>query len=205
MKQGYIGVDEAGRGAWAGPVVAACVFWSGRCPIRGILQDSKQMSPSEREQTYDTILELAKKKKLFFAVGIILNEIIDTVGIREANRLAMLHALQEIQKTEYKIQNDGIRLMIDGRDNYQFDIPDLPKPEYVIRGDSKIKQIMAASIIAKVTRDRMMREYDLAFSGYGFAQHKGYGTPGHQKALQKLGICKIHRKSYKPIRELSQK
>jgi ribonuclease HII len=76
----------------------------------------------------------------------------------------MLHALQEIQKTEYKIQNDGIRLMIDGRDNYQFDIPDLPKPEYVIRGDSKIKQIMAASIIAKVTRDRMMREYDLAFS-----------------------------------------
>lgn len=119
------------------------------------------------------------------------------MGIREANRLAMLHALQEIQNTEYKIQSEGIRLLVDGRDNYQFNIPDLPKPEYIVRGDSKIKQIMAASIIAKVTRDTLMKDFEKQFPGYGFAQHKGYGTELHQQALQKLGVTEIHRRSYK--------
>jgi len=130
--------------------------------------------------------------------------VIDSCGIREANRRAMLHALQEVQNTEYKIQNEGICLMIDGRDNYQFDIPDLPKPEYIIRGDSKIKQIMAASILAKVTRDNLMRDSEKQFPGYGFAQHKGYGTVLHQKSLQRLGVAEIHRKSYKPIQFLYQ-
>lgn len=201
-------VDEAGRGAWAWPVVAACVFWSWRCPIRGILNDSKKLSTHERERAYQELIHLAKKWKLFFGVGIIANTIIDSFGIREANRLAMQIALREIQNTEYIClggQNEGICLMIDGRDNYKFDILWLPTPEYIVRGDSKIKQIMAASIIAKVTRDNLMRDFEKQFPWYGFAQHKGYGTQLHQETLQKLGICGIHRISYKPIQLLNQK
>jgi len=116
----------------------------------------------------------------------------------------MLQSLQGIQSTKYKIHNEGIRLLIDGRDNYQFDIPDFPKPEYIVRGDSKIKQIMAASILAKVTRDHIMQDFENQFSGYGFARHKGYGTQLHQMELTKLGVCEIHRKSYKPISALLQ-
>jgi ribonuclease HII len=198
-----IGVDEAGRGAWAGPVVAACVAWAGKCPLRWVaLGDSKKLSPTERETTFEEIQRLQELGKIWVWVGISSHEIIDQVGIREANRLAMEGALQEIQKTKYKRQNDGFFLKIDGRDNYTFDIPDLPKPEYIVRGDSKIKQIMAASIVAKVTRDRLMVEYAWEYPGYGFDQHKWYGTALHQKALQKLGVCGIHRRSYRPIQEM---
>jgi ribonuclease HII len=147
--------------------------------------------------------------------------VIDSCGIREANRLAMLQSLQEIQSTKYpvlrssknwewittkdeKIQNEGIRLLIDGRDKYQFDIVWLPLPEYIVRGDSKIKQIMAASILAKVTRDTLMQDFEKQFPGYWFAQHKGYGTQLHQETLQKLGVSEIHRRSYKPIQFLNQ-
>lgn len=98
------------------------------------------------------------------------------------------------------MNNGGISLKIDGRDNYVFDIPGLPEPEYIVRGDSKIKQIMAASILAKVTRDRIMTDYENTFPGYGFARHKGYGTAIHQGALGEMGTCEIHRKSYKPIK-----
>lgn len=96
--------------------------------------------------------------------------------------------------------NNGEFLLVDGRDNYAFDIPELPAPEYIVRGDSLIPQIMAASILAKVIRDRLMVECDVLFPGYGFARHKGYGTAIHQQALQELGVCKIHRKSYQPIK-----
>lgn len=98
------------------------------------------------------------------------------------------------------MNNAGLSLLIDGRDNYSFDIPDLPVPEYIVRGDSLIPQIMAASILAKVTRDRLMIENEILFPGYGFARHKGYGTAIHQQALGELGICEIHRKSYQPIK-----
>lgn len=199
MKSQILWVDEAGRWAWAWPVVAACVFWNWRCPIRSTLWDSKKISPTEREKTYQEIVKLATQWKLFYGVWIISNTVIDSAGIREANRLAMLQSLQKIQNTEYKIQNDGIRLMIDGRDNYQFDLSDLPEPEYIVRGDSKIKQIMAASIVAKVTRDNLMRDFEEQFPEYGFAQHKGYGTQLHQKTLQDFGVSEIHRRSYKPI------
>jgi ribonuclease HII len=195
-----IGVDEAGRGAWAGPAVAACVLWQGKNPIRWILRDSKKMSPKEREKTYEEILLLVHKWKLIYGIGIIDNAIIDTLGIREANRLAMQEALNQIQNTKYKRQKQDLFLFIDGRDNYSFDIIDLPKPEYIVRGDSKIQQIMAASIVAKVTRDRLMIDLENTFPWYGFARHKGYGTQTHQSALQKIGITKIHRKSYKPIK-----
>ena len=195
-----IGVDEAGRGAWAGPVVAACVLWSGRNPLKNILRDSKKMTQNDREKTYSEILQLAKVGKLQFGVGIIDNGIIDQVGIREANRLAMREALRKMTHDQWIMNNGGTTLLIDGRDNYSFDIPDLPTPEYIVRGDSKIKQIMAASILAKVTRDRIMIDYENTFPGYGFERHKGYGTAIHQQALWELGICEIHRKSYQPIK-----
>lgn len=187
-----IWVDEAGRGAWAGPVVAACVAWKGGNPIKKLLRDSKQMKSKTREVTYEEILELSKKWKLRYGIGIISNAVIDKVGIREANRLAMNEALQ-------KMNNDGF-LLIDGRDNYVFDIPSLPEPEYIVRGDSIVPQIMAASILAKVTRDRIMAEYGTLFPAYGFARHKGYGTAIHDQALKRLGACEIHRTSYKPIK-----
>lgn len=191
--QNVIGVDEAGRGAWAGPVVAACVLWSGKNPIKSILRDSKKMTEKEREKTHNEILSLAQAWKLSYWIGIVSHVIIDTVGIREANRLAMEEALSKIKK-------EGIHLLIDGRDNYSFDICDLPTPEYIVRGDSKVKQIMAASILAKVTRDRIMQEYEPLFPGYWFEKHKGYGTKKHQQALITLGVIEIHRKSYAPIK-----
>ncbi len=151
------------------------------------------MTQNDREITYAEILQLEKVGKMEFGIGVIDNSVIDQVGIREANRLAMREALDQVK-------NGGISLKIDGRDNYVFDIPGLPEPEYIVRGDSKIKQIMAASILAKVTRDRIMVDYEKHFPGYGFARHKGYGTAIHQQALWELGICEIHRKSYQPIK-----
>ena len=189
-----LGVDEAGRGAWAGPVVAACVVWNGKNPLKNILRDSKKMNAQMRDVTYEEILQLAEKWKLSYGVGIIPNTIIDTVGIREANRLAMSEALSQVQN------NNTYRLLIDGRDNYIFDIVDLPQPEYIIRGDDIVPQIMAASIVAKVTRDRLMVEYEITLPWYWFEKHKGYGTSLHQKALKKLWVSHIHRKSYAPIK-----
>lgn len=195
-----IGVDEAGRGSWAGPVVAACVLWSGKNPVKNTLQDSKKMTEKDRAVTYDEIVMLAEQWQLAYWVGIISHEIIDIVGIREANRLAMQEALTQIQSTKYKVQNGWFLLKIDGRDNYSFDISWLPEPEYIVRGDSKIKQIMAASILAKVTRDKIMREYASDFPGYGFENHKWYGTYFHQEAIKQKWTTNIHRKSYKPIK-----
>ncbi|MBP7806086.1 ribonuclease HII [Candidatus Gracilibacteria bacterium] len=194
-----IGVDEAGRGAWAGPVVAACVLWQGKNPIRGILRDSKKMTPKDREKTYQEILHGADSGKLVYGIGIISNDIIDSVGIREANRLAMQEALYKIQSV--KINHDAL-ILIDGRDNYLFDVPDLPRPKYIVRGDSLVPQIMAASVMAKVTRDRLLIEYEDVYPGYGFLQHKGYGTQIHQKALKKLGVSELHRRTYRPIAEI---
>ena len=194
-----IGVDEAGRGAWAGPVVAACVLWQGKNPIRWILRDSKKMTPKDREKTYQEILHGADSWKLVYGIGIISNDIIDSVGIREANRLAMQEALYKIQSV--KINHDAL-ILIDGRDNYLFDVPDLPRPKYIVRGDSLVPQIMAASVMAKVTRDRLLIEYEDVYPGYGFLQHKGYGTQIHQKALKKLGVSELHRRTYRPIAEI---
>ncbi len=97
------------------------------------------------------------------------------------------------------MKNEGVYLLIDGRDNYSFNIPGLPQPEYIVRGDSIVPQIMAASVLAKVTRDQLMIDSENMFPGYGFARHKGYGTQIHQVSLKKLGICEIHRKTYRPI------
>lgn len=195
-----IGVDEAGRGAWAGPVVAACVLWGGKNPVKNTLRDSKKMTERERAVTYDEIVMLAEQWQLAYWVGVVSHEIIDTVGIREANRLAMQEALWNIEKETLKKKKKNMFLLVDGRDNYSFDIPWLSEPEYIVRGDSKVKQIMAASILAKVTRDRIMTEYASDFPSYGFETHKWYGTHFHQEAIKHRGIASIHRKSYKPIK-----
>jgi ribonuclease HII len=196
-----LGVDEAWRGAWAGPVVATCVAWQGKNPIWWVLRDSKKMSPSQREKTYEEILELAKNWKLFYGIGIIENTMIDEVGIREANRRAMEMALQEMQKTKYKVLKGWFFLLfIDWRDNYTFDISDLPQPEYIVRWDAKIKQIMAASILAKVTRDHLMTQYSGKFPEYHWNKNKWYGTKDHQHALEKIWVSVLHRKSYQPIK-----
>lgn len=197
-----IGVDEAGRGAWAGPVVAACVIWSGKNPIKWILRDSKKMTEKDREKTYEEIISLAAQGKILYWVGIIENTVIDEVWIREANRRAMEGALRMINTEKIKENKGGIFLLIDGRDNYVFDAPGLPEPEYIVRGDSRVKQIMAASVLAKVTRDRIMIEYEKTFPGYGFDKHKWYGTGVHQEALKNLWVSQIHRKSYAPIKNL---
>lgn len=238
-----MGVDEAGRGAWAGPVVAACVAWIGRNPVKNILKDSKKMTAKERKKTYEEIIQLGEKWKLVYWIGIVPNTVIDEVGIREANRRAMEIALRaiineeknsvipesrnaskaaweisgiqannllqsEAEKTKGSIsdldsgfrRNDGnCLLLIDGRDNYSFDIPDLPQPEYIVRGDSKVRHIMAGSILAKVTRDRLMIEYGIIFPWYSFEKHKWYGTEAHQIAIDEIGVCEIHRTSFKPL------
>lgn len=157
------------------------------------------MTPKDREKTYQEILHGADSWKLVYGIGIISNDIIDSVGIREANRLAMQEALYKIQSV--KINHDAL-ILIDGRDNYLFDVPDLPRPKYIVRGDSLVPQIMAASVMAKVTRDRLLIEYEDVYPGYGFLQHKGYGTQIHQKALKKLGVSELHRRTYRPIAEI---
>ncbi len=150
------------------------------------------MTEKDRNKTHDEIVRLSQKNKLSYGIGIIDSSIIDSVWIREANRRAMEAAL-------LALENEAKYLLIDGRDNYSFYI-DLPEPEYIVRGDSKVKQIMAASILAKVTRDHIMIQYEEKFPWYGFQKHKWYGTEMHQKALKKLGVSEIHRKSYRPIK-----
>ncbi len=144
-------------------------------------------------------MTLAWEKKIYYGIWIIGNDVIDNVGIREANRRAMLDALIQMTNYEWQITNEEKKLLIDGRDNYVFNISGLPEPEYIVRGDTLVPQIMAASILAKVTRDHLMMDYEVSFPGYGFSKHKGYGTSLHQKSLCFQGVCPIHRKSYRPI------
>lgn len=196
-----IGVDEAGRGAWAGPVVAgACVFIGRKPKFYRELNDSKKLSPQKREWLFEEIISAAKWWKIIYGVGIIDSTIIDRVGIREANRLAMEQAMKQIFT---QIPLDQIwKIQIDGRDNYQFRDINPETIEYIVRWDSFIKKIQAASIIAKVTRDRAMREYAEQFIDYGFEQHKGYGTRLHAHSLEVHWPIPIHRTSYAPIKNL---
>ncbi len=178
-----VGVDEAGRGALAGPVVAgACVLIpKKRYPVT--IGDSKQMTPEEREHSYLWITG-----HCMYGVGIVPAHVIDEIGILAANEIAMQQAVKEISR-----QCSDLYLLIDGRDKFWFDHPH----SSIVRGDSKEKCIGAASIIAKVTRDRLMAgEIHAAHPEYGFAEHKGYGTPEHFGTLQKYGPCTFHRKTF---------
>ena len=184
FEKGYnliAGIDEAGRGPLAGPVVAAAVILPKGCLIEGV-NDSKKLSEKKREKLYDDIIENA----IAWGVGIKDNNVIDEINILEATRLAMHEAIENLQvKPDF--------MFIDAEKKVDTDkIPYLP----IIKGDALSISIAAASIIAKVTRDRMMREYDEIYPQYGFSGHKGYGTAKHIAAIKEYGPCILHRKSF---------
>lgn len=189
MGAGYsriAGTDEVGAGCLAGPVFAAAVILpiDSRIPL---IRDSKLLSEKQRREVVGRI----KAKAAAWAVGMASVEEIDTINIRQAGALAMRRAVESL-----KIAPDFI--LVDG-----FEIQGFPCPQKrIVKGDRFVKTIAAASIIAKVARDRLMARYEDEFPGYGFAQHKGYGTKTHQEALRRLGPCPIHRRSYGPVRVL---
>lgn len=182
-EKGYLcigGIDEAGRGPLAGPVVAAVVVFKPNTKIEGI-NDSKKLSEAKREELFDII----KEQALDYGIGIVNNEEIDEFNILNATYMAMKKALNCLEKTPDYLLIDAAT--IPGIDTTQ-------KP--IIKGDSKSISIAAASILAKVTRDNIMYHYEDVYSGYGFKSHKGYGTKEHYEAIEKQGICPIHRKSF---------
>lgn len=188
-KEGYqaiAGIDEVGRGPLAGPVVAACVILPQHCKIKG-LNDSKKIPKSKHETIYQAVKEKA------LAIGIIGNQLIDEVNIYEATKLAILEAIKQLEGQ--LTQPDY--LLIDAM-TLDIDIPQ----QSIIKGDATSLSIAAASIVAKVTRDQMMANYDSIFPGYGFAKNAGYGTKEHLDGLRTHGITPIHRKSFEPIKSM---
>jgi ribonuclease HII len=174
------GIDEAGRGPLAGPVVAAAVILPVDCEILYI-NDSKKLSQARREELYPLIMEQA----VSVGVGIESPEVIDEINILQATYRAMRQAVSQLNPKPEILLNDAVK------------IPELPyEQKAIIHGDACCYSIAAASIIAKVTRDRMMCEYDKLYPEYGFATHKGYGSKAHIQALQEFGPCPIHRKSF---------
>lgn len=188
MEAGYrviAGADEAGCGAWAGPVYAAAVILPLNSRLK-LIRDSKLLSRKQRELLLDKITEKAD-----WAVGTASVEEIDQLNIRQAAFLATKRAVGQLQERAEILLSDG------------FEIPGLSIPcRKVVRGDKQVKSIAAASIIAKVLRDRYMQEQHEKFPEYGFDTHVGYGTKKHQQALKKHGICAIHRKSFAPIKAI---
>lgn len=190
--QGYriiAGVDEVGRGALMGPVVAAAVILPDnlRASWKERVRDSKQLCMVEREYLYGYIMERA----VSVGIGMSSNEIIDTVGIAEATRLAMAAAVVQLEpEPEY--------LLIDFVCLTEVNMPQ----KGIVNGDCLCFSIACASIIAKVTRDRMVVEMDREYPGYGFAGHKGYGTREHLESLRRYGPCPLHRRSFRPVREM---
>lgn len=182
------GVDEAGRGCWAGPVVAAAVILPvGWCPPR--LNDSKKLSGKVREQLYQEIHTSA----LYWGACAVSAPEIDRLNILQATLRAMARSVGKLSRRPDLVLVDGLQ------------IPAISVPcEAVVKGDGTSAAIAAASIVAKVLRDRVMTAWDRRYPGYGFAAHKGYGAQEHQRALRDLGPCLLHRFSYRPIAELDQ-
>ena len=174
------GIDEVGRGPLAGPVVAGAVILPKDCDILYI-NDSKQLSEKKREELYDIIME----KAVGVAVGYASVERIDEINILQATFEAMREAISKLPVSPDILLNDAVTIP-------QVTIPQVP----IIKGDAKSISIGAASIIAKVTRDRLMVEYDSVFPEYGFASNKGYGSAAHIEAIKKIGPCPIHRRTF---------
>ena len=180
------GVDEAGRGPLAGPVVAAAVILDDLNPISG-LADSKKLTPLRREQLFDEI----RAKALCCSIAQASVEEIDQFNILQATLLAMRRAVEGLRLKPTKVLVDGNRLPV-------LDV----LAEAIVRGDSLVPAISAASILAKVHRDRWCVEYHQQFPQYGFATHKGYGTAEHMAALREHGACPQHRKTFAPVAEV---
>ncbi len=190
--QGYeliAGIDEAGRGALAGPVVASAVILPclTNLPWFALVRDSKELNSSKRESLFDLIT----KEALAVGIGIVPPQVIDSINIFKATKLAMLQAVEKLRKQPNFLLIDRLGLS-------QCPIPQ----RGITRGDKTCLSIACASIVAKVTRDRLMEEFDQLYPGYGFAQHKGYGTKRHISCLQMLGPSPIHRLYFAPVRNI---
>ena len=182
------GIDEVGRGPLAGPVVAAAVILPKNSKIKG-LNDSKKISKKNHETIYQEVL----KQAVAIGIGIKDNQVIDEVNIYEATKLAMIEAVGNLKITPQHLLIDAMKL-------------DLQIPQTsIIKGDANSLSIAAASIVAKVTRDRMMTDYDLTYPGYDFAHNAGYGTQHHLEGLKRRGITPIHRKTFEPIKSMIEK
>ncbi|MBI5733755.1 MAG: ribonuclease HII [Candidatus Kerfeldbacteria bacterium] len=185
------GVDEAGRGAWAGPLVVGAVlltanFYKQLPAWVALVNDSKKLTPRRRQQLFVKI-----KTTLVWSVGLVASREIDKIGIGEANRLGVIRAVNNLKnKPDYIVSDYVAKLPVT--------INHVPTRN-ITHGDAKFIIVALASIVAKVYRDELVTQYDKKYPGYGFAKHKGYGTKQHIKALQELGVCKIHRRSYRPI------
>ena len=181
------GVDEVGRGPLAGPVVAAAVILPKACKIPG-LNDSKKIPKSKHKEIYEAVLQNA----IAIGIGIKDNQVIDQVNIYEATKLAMREAIGQLEPQPQHLLIDAMRL-------------DLPISQTsIIKGDANSLSIAAASIVAKVTRDQMMEEFDRKYPGYDFAQNAGYGTAKHLAGLDQLGVTPIHRRSFEPIKSMCE-
>ena len=181
------GVDEVGRGPLAGPVVAAAVILPKACKIPG-LNDSKKIPKSKHKEIYEAVLQNA----VAIGIGIKDNQVIDQVNIYEATKLAMMEAIGQLEPQPQHLLIDAMKL-------------DLPIPQTsIIKGDANSLSIAAASIVAKVTRDQMMEEFDCEYPGYDFTQNAGYGTANHLAGLHKLGVTPIHRRSFEPVKSMCE-
>ena len=181
------GVDEVGRGPLAGPVVAAAVILPKGCKISG-LNDSKKIPKSKHKEIYEAVLQNA----IAIGIGVKDNHVIDQVNIYEATKLAMMEAIGQLEPQPQHLLIDAMKL-------------DLPISQTsIIKGDANSLSIAAASIVAKVTRDQMMEEFDREYPGYDFAQNAGYGTAKHLAGLDKLGVTPIHRRSFEPIKSMCE-
>ena len=181
------GVDEVGRGPLAGPVVAAAVILPENCKIPG-LNDSKKIPKSKHKEIYEAVLQNA----IAIGIGIKDNHVIDQVNIYEATKLAMMEAIGQLDPQPQHLLIDAMKL-------------DLPISQTsIIKGDANSLSIAAASIVAKVTRDQMMEEFDREYPGYDFAQNAGYGTAKHLAGLDKLGVTPIHRRSFEPVKSMCE-
>ncbi len=190
-RQGYravAGIDEAGRGPLAGPVLAAAVVLPAKVDLPG-LNDSKKLSPADRERLYPLI----RQQALAVGVGLATVAEIDQINILQATLRAMMRAVDRLKlPPEY--------LLIDGITSLPLTLPQLT----LKKGDSRSLTIAAASVVAKVVRDRLMVHYDGRFPGYGFAVHKGYGSAAHRRAIAEIGPCAIHRRTFRGVREYFQ-
>ncbi|WP_342983727.1 ribonuclease HII [Streptococcus parasanguinis] len=181
------GVDEVGRGPLAGPVVAAAVILPKACKIPG-LNDSKKIPKSKHKEIYEAVLQNA----VAIGIGVKDNQVIDQVNIYEATKLAMMEAIGQLDPQPQHLLIDAMKL-------------DLPISQTsIIKGDANSLSIAAASIVAKVTRDQMMEEFDREYPGYDFAQNAGYGTAKHLAGLDQLGVTPIHRRSFEPIKSMCE-
>lgn len=182
-----VGVDEVGRGPLAGPVVAAAVILPKGCKISG-LNDSKKIPKSKHKEIYEAVLQNA----IAIGIGVKDNHVIDQVNIYEATKLAMMEAIGQLDPQPQHLLIDAMKL-------------DLPISQTsIIKGDANSLSIAAASIVAKVTRDQMMEEFDKEYPGYDFAQNAGYGTAKHLAGLEQLGVTPIHRLSFEPVKTMCE-